>query len=311
MASEGIQITTEVGRIVWGNPLQAQPRKNDDGTPKMKDGVQAVSWDFGLAIEKSRAANVVQQLSAAAASLYPNGTPGNFAWKFIDGDGVDNKGARYADREGYAGHFVFAISTSFEQPRIVRFENGVYVDHDQIKTGDYVRAALSVKAHQGTPNNAHSKPGLYLNPQMIQFVGFGEEIRRGPDAATLFGNDAVALPPGASSMPQAGGNLGAVAAGQPPVAAGQPPVMGGQAPGNPQFPGAPSAGNAGGFAPGVAGAPIAPAQQPGFAGAPMSPTASPSSAPGAPQYQPDHGYVQNAAPGVVPGLPGAPGQNAA
>lgn len=320
--SEATQIVTAVGRVVWGNPLIGRPRIDDETKqPKLdSNGAPMTEFSFGLAIEKAKCAELFAAMQTEAAKLFPNGAPPAFAWKFIDGDGMDNKGRPYAEREGYAGCIVLAISTSLDSGiQVVKRENGAFVAIDKMQTGDYVRAGLSIKAHNGNPRKANSKPGLYLNPLLVEFAGFGQPIVRGPDAEALFGDQPLELPAGASTVPVVSAPMpGAPAAPAMPMAgipaqttAAPAPAM--QAPmtgapmGNPQtvaVPGMmPNAGPAGVSAPPVS-APTVPAQLPGSAALPGTQTVSPSNpaAPAGAPAAPD--YVGQVTGGAIPGFPG-------
>ena len=143
-----VELMTPVGRIVWGHPSKPQPKKDQrTGQPVMKaDGSgPAQQWAFGLAIPKDQfIAAVWPVMDAEAKTIYPNGTPGNFSWKYKDGDGVDSKGQLYSAREGYAGCYVLTISTEAFAPSIFKLENGTYrqLQPEEIKCGDYVAVML-------------------------------------------------------------------------------------------------------------------------------------------------------------------------
>lgn len=285
------QFTTGAARIVWGNPLIAKPKTDQNNRPVLDDqGKPIMQWSFGIAIPKAEAAGLYQAMQAEAATLYPQGVPQNFAWKFKDGDGLDDQGKPFSTREGYAGHIVLSVSTESFAPRVVRLNGGAYSDMtDGVKTGDYVRVALTLKAHSGKANVRGSVPGLYMNPQMVEFLGYGEAIINGPDAMTVFGGQQVALPPGASAVPLA-------PPGAMPGAPAPYPTTPGAMPGAPAF--APAAGYP---SANPAGYPAAPATPPT--------TAYPSNVPPAP---PAHDFVRNAQqpqqhqqPGHAP-MPGQP-----
>jgi len=202
------------GRIVWtvGSLFEGriktifgtqQPRLNQQGET-MKE------YGFGLAVPKS----VLNQVGAGqpgeiwsaiheeAFTLYPSRQiPPAFAMKYKDGDtGIDDKGISLSQRKGYAGHLVFALTTSLPM-KFFRWENGAYVQiSDGIKCGDYVRVQVSVKAHAAS---GQGKPGLYLNPNAVLFLGYGEEIVNAPSAENIFGNQAPPVPAGASATPLA------------------------------------------------------------------------------------------------------------
>jgi hypothetical protein len=237
-------LLTPVGRIVWGNP--AKPRiKKDDKTkhPILRDGKQVEQWAFGVAFEKSVFnTQIWPAMMAEAQTVYPQGFPPAFSWKFKDGDTVDRAGKPYSAREGYAGCFVLGISTEAFAPPIYRYENNAYrqINPDEIKCGDYVALNLNIKANK--PVDVSHTPGLYINPNGIELVGFGTEIvSAGADANEMFGaagqRQAHALPPGASAAPvsSAPANVGmpvqaanGMPAGMPtaaPVVHAAPPVV--------------------------------------------------------------------------------------
>ncbi len=200
-----VELVTCGGRIIWGNPLKSKVKTDNNNQPvKDENGVPVQQWSFGFAVAKTEAGiqTIFGAMQAEAATIFPQGAPQNFAWKVKDGDGLDDKNQPFANREGYAGHFVFAISTEAFAPRVVRLVNGSYQDMKEgLKTGDYVRLGLNIKAHAGKANVRGSVPGLYFNPIMIEFLGYGTEIISGPDAMTLFGGTQAALPAGASPTP--------------------------------------------------------------------------------------------------------------
>jgi hypothetical protein len=321
-----IQVRTPVGRIVWGNPAKAvQKKDNVTKQPRFKaDGSPMMQYSFGLAIPKfDFEATVWPAMFQEAATVYPHGTPPKFAWKYQDGDGIDSQGKPFAEREGYAGHIVLAISTEIP-PGIFKL-NAAGTGYDVvppegIKCGDYVSVALRLVANK--PTDPTHTPGLFVNPEAIEFVGYGQPIVSGPDPDELFGKQRHALPPGASATPvQATGAPGMPVPGQPaPAAAPQPgmpapgygappPVYGQPAPG--MQPGMPAPG---GYAPqpgmpapahdfvhNATGQP-APGMQPGMPAPGMQPGmpapgyAAPPPAPG--------GYAPQ--PGQMPGMPGVP-----
>ena len=292
-------IITPVGRIVWGNPLNGRPKTDQNNQPVInaQTGQQVTQWSFGLAIPKAECAALFQAMQQEAGTVFPQGAPQNFAWKFKDGDGLDDKGIPFSNREGYAGCVVLSISTEAFAPRVVRLAAGSYQQMTEgVKCGDYVRVALGIKAHAGKMGVRGSVPGLYLNPSMIEFIGYGQEIISGPDASTLFGGQAVALPAGASAVPLAPPQP-MPTAGMPGQAPGfvqqpVPPAMPGVMPGNPQQPPAAHPAQAvGGYSmPGVS------TMNSVSAGA-AAPT-SHSSVPGAAPYP---GFVNAAVPGMLPG----------
>lgn len=257
--SEAVQILTPVGRFIMGDAFTGN-NKNMAGAPRVnKKGEPATQWFMGIAIPKADPgwADMWAQIAAVAQRDFPGGQFNNpsFSWKVSDGD------TKYPDRPECAGHMVVRMSSGFA-PRIFNSENQQITDPTQIKRGDYIRAYISVVG-----NGDMNKPGVYVNHQMIQLCGYGEEIRGGPDATEVFGGSPVTtLPPGASATPVA------PAAGMPAMPGAVPvgvttvaqPVY---APMPNPMPAAP--------------APTAPGGMPGIpaAPAPASPIASPGSAP--------------------------------
>jgi hypothetical protein len=319
------------GRIVWGNPAKART-KTDVRTKQAKldptTGKPIQVWNFGLAVPKHIFGQVaLPHLQREAASAFPNGTPQNFSWKFKDGDGPDPKGGLYSTREGWAGCYVLTVSTEAFAPQIYK-QNGQggydQLPPEAIKCGDYVAVKVLSKYNGAVSPNT---PGLYINPQCIVFLGYGQEIVSGADPEDLFAGHTFTLPQGASATPVMGSG---------PMPAGMSPAPQGYAPqaGYPQQPvAAPQAGYAPapvhampgqspygappqGYAPAAPAPMPAPAHdfvrnagQPQYAPAPQQqPVYNPAPAPQG--YAPQAGYPQQpvAAPQGYPqhGMPGIP-----
>lgn len=192
------------GRLVWcSGDLFAGRAKTDFNTKAplfQADGVTPkVEWGLGLAIAKTLDAagqpvgeykKIWDALHMEAFTLFPNGQiPPQFAMKFKDGDGIDDKGKSFADREGYAGHIVLACTTMIPIKYFV-YEGGnnVLVNHG-VKVGDYVNIQLNIKAH---PAVGQGKAGLYVNPSAVQLIQAGKEIINTPSGDQLFGQVAPA-----------------------------------------------------------------------------------------------------------------------
>jgi hypothetical protein len=201
------------GRAVWvaGDLFQGKiktvygtntPVLDAKGDPKREYG-------FGLAVPKSALAKagprepgeIWTAMHEEAYTLFPSRQiPPSFAMKYKDGDGVDQNGVPFASREGYAGHIVFACTTSLPI-KFFRFENGQNVlVKDGIKCGDYVNVQMQIKAH---PAQGAGKAGLYLNPLAVQLIGYGKEIVNAPSGDQIFGAQPPTAPPGASPTPLA------------------------------------------------------------------------------------------------------------
>lgn len=200
------------GRIVWikGDLMKGQLKRDyNTKQPVMdpKTGQQKVEWGFGLSIPKSalqqiapgQPGEVWAAMHEEAFTLFPSRQiPPAFAMKFRDGDGIDDKGIPFAQREGYAGCIVLACTTNI-QPKFYRWEGGTNVQITEgIKCGDFVNVQLNIKAH---PAVGKQKAGLYVNPKMVQFLAYGKEIINTPDPMTVFGNQAPPIPAGGSAVP--------------------------------------------------------------------------------------------------------------
>lgn len=250
--SEGKQVLVQ-GRILWltgKDVFSGAPRKNQMGQPIMNaNGEPAMQYGYGLAVPKPGPASTPDEtknfmdlwnaIQAEAMALYPTGqVPPGFSYKYKDGDSVDHNGKPFSSREGYAGHLVYALTTSLPL-KFFKFD-GAYVQvKDGIKCGDYVQVQVNVKGHLPKPGT-QGKPGLYLNPNMTLFLGFGKEIVNAPDASSVFGAAPPPMPTGASATP-VGGPANFATFGQQPETAPQAPQTaqwGGQANPNvlpPQF----------------------------------------------------------------------------
>ncbi len=214
MANESTGRTLMIqGRLVWSSGDLFKGKLNTEfgsQTPKLnKQGEQTKQYGFGLAVPKSvlqqtgkgEAGEIWAAIHEEAFTLYPSRQlPPSFAMKYKDGDGIDDKGVPFSQREGYAGHLVFACTTSLPI-KYYKYEGGNNIlINEGIKCGDYVNVQLSIKAH---PAIGQGKPGLYLNPMAVQFLGYGKEIVNTPDGNQIFGMAAPAVPQGASAVPLA------------------------------------------------------------------------------------------------------------
>lgn len=293
-----VEFTTPVGRIVWGHPGNARQKTDDNNQPVIRaNGEKALQWAFGVAFTKADFQQYIwPYLAQEAATVFPNGTPPSFSWKMTDGDTVDSKGIPFANREGYAGCIVLAISTELQAPPIFKFNGTKYdqVPSEGIKTGDYVAVGLDVRVNQ--PTDPKKKSGLYINPKAIELVGYGTQIvsQGAADPMALFKGAQHALPPGASATPIGGsGSVGMPGMGQPAMMqpqgmpAMQPPMQ-----------------------------PAQPQMQPAMQPTPqMQPQGMPApahdfvqGAPAmAPQMQPAQPMMQPAQPMMQPGQPQMPG----
>jgi len=234
------------GRIVWtgGNSVfEGSQKKTEQGQVILdENGQPKIVHSFGLAIPKSslQSGQVNQALWGAlqqeALAIFPSGVPKEFAWKYKDGDtDVDHKGQPFNLRKGYAGCLVLTCSTEIA-PKFFRWENNSNVQiNDGIKCGDYVEVALTIKGHPA--KNVKQKPGLYLNPNAVRFLAYGEEIVNGPSADTMFGSAAPVSTIGGSATP-----IGVATQSMPSFGSGTPQFQQQTAPVQPPQYGMPPAG---------------------------------------------------------------------
>jgi hypothetical protein len=184
------------------------PKTNDDGSPKIgKDGKPAMQCFFHVAFPKADAAfgAIYQQAIQIAHAAFPQlvgadgSAPASFAWKIIDGDSQDKnrRGKRPCDKEGFPGHYVMRFTSGF-LPKCINQELQPLTDDKSIKRGDYLRVSLTI-----TDNRPAQTAGLYVNPNMVQFCGYGDAIQSGPDPEAVFGAAPIGqLPPGCTATPQ-------------------------------------------------------------------------------------------------------------
>ena len=212
------------GRIVHGHPAKSQT-KTDQNTrqPVLRNGAPIEQWVFGVAFAKQVFEQYIYpHMHAEMLTVYPNGAPPAFSWKYKDGDGVDRQGKPYSEREGYAGCYVLTISTEAFAPPLYRDVNGVWVQMagEEIKCGDFVACVLDLKAN--VPTNASHTPGLYVNPKAVIFAGYGTEIvRRASFDPTTLGQVQFQQVAGMSATPLVPMGAGGV----PGVAPGVMPQM--------------------------------------------------------------------------------------
>lgn len=291
--SNSIQLP--VGRFVSGS-ITEKRTTGHDGKPLAEDKQR---FEFGVAVDKNapELPAIFGQLQAVAMEKhagYPSVTNFSlqgYSWKISDGDKPNAQGQVNSDT---AGHFVFWFSSSY--PVRTCDQNNTQCDPNMIKRGFYVDVVFNAKNNEATGTQA----GIYLNPEWLRFIAYGQEIVSGRSAAAAFGAPApTTLPAGASATPLAGqaapGMAPAPAAA--PVAQAVPNAMTATmvAPGNV----APVAGQQI-----AAPATLAPAPAQGLS------TASPGNVAPAPAHDLVNAAVgqQPAAPQAVPGqpLPGMP-----
>lgn len=216
-----------VGRIVQGS-LYNGNTTNDKGEPLLvktgaNKGQPRTEFYFAVAVPKTPGhthwaqtewgAKIYGAGAAASPALYQSRA---FSWKIEDGDSTEpnKRGKRPCDQQGFPGNWIVKMSGGYA-PRV--FQRDAAGNYQQmtdaiVKLGHYVQASGDASG-----NNSAESPGVYLNHQMVLFVGYGPEIVVGPDAASVFGAGPAGLPAGVSAVP-----LGVAAM---PVAAPAMPAM--------------------------------------------------------------------------------------
>ena len=313
----GTEITTPMGRVVWGHPLKPKHSTDNNNQKKYNDqGQPIMEVSFGLAIPQDQfAAQVWPAMAQEIAKGYPNGIPGNFSYKITQPNEIDKNGKPYSEREGYAGCVVLACSTMLQPPTAYVFQNNAYrqIGADDIKCGDYVTVGLNFKVNVPT-NRAHT-PSIYVNPLTVLLCYEGDAIAGAfaADPNAVFG-----AAPQMAPAPQGARPVGSGApmqqppqnAGMPGMGGGMPGQMGNGMPGQPAgnaAPGytqAPQAGSPS-FAPPAMGAPAAGGYPQAGSPAPgnMPPPATDFIPGGQPMQQPQG---MNQMPGNAGGMPGMP-----
>jgi len=258
-----MKYTSPIGRIVQGNGLVGNPQFiQNTQTPKLgKNGEQQVNWYVTVAFDKAnpKTGEMIAAIQSEAARLFPGLFPygyqpaaradtqppinaggcirNDFAYKVIDGDGYDANGKAHALKEGWKGCWILKISTYAGAMRVVNgltansaiTEVGTGPNH--IKTGDFVVCCLDISGN-GWAGDAQSKPGIYMNPDLLQLVGYGDAIISGPNPDEMLKDVAAAtggyVPAGMSNTPTVAALPGAVglpAPLQPAGSAGALPVI--------------------------------------------------------------------------------------
>ena len=246
-----IEFLTPVGRLVQGDAFTASQKKDDNGKPVFKeDGVTPVmQYYVAIAIAKNSPewpafyAQLVNEARTGYPQYFDPATGqcrvATFAFKVTDGDGVDKYGRPNSQKEGFAGHWIVKFTTQIA-PRVMH--KGQYLtDTNAIKRGYYVRVYGSAKANIGAKS-----PGLYMNHQGVELIGYGPEIVGGADVAEKFAAPVGVLPAGMSAVPlaptapTAPAGAGFPVAGALPTPPGAPalPTPPGAAPQLPSTPGA-------------------------------------------------------------------------
>jgi hypothetical protein len=229
MSNDKVTLTTPVGRMVLGSLYDAQDKDAEGNPLVVKTGVNAgkarVQYFFALAILKGAEQHWSQTawgklILETGQKAWPQGQwqHPTFAWKITDGDStVPNKrGRKPCDREGFKGNWVINFSSEFA-PSIWNSNGSQPItETGAVKLGYYIQVYGTVAG-----NGSAQQPGMFVNHSMVALAGYGEEIKLGPDAASVgFGGT---LPPGATAVPVAALGIPAhtLSSAAPAVAAAQ------------------------------------------------------------------------------------------
>jgi hypothetical protein len=204
---------TPGGRFVTGD-LVRKGDKDYDGRPIPPEEQE---YFFGVAVPKTDPGvnDLLGQLFQLASAHYGSNaaisaqiqqglTAPGFSWKVQDGDAPvpDNRTGQMKETpEYYKGCYIFKFKTKYEFGACD--EQNIEMGRDQIKRGDYVDVMFSATPNGRVDGNA----GIILYPNAIRRLGYGEAIISGVAASDAFANRAAVAPPGATSMPQASGQM--------------------------------------------------------------------------------------------------------
>ena len=292
MPQEAIRLVSPPGRIIWGSVSERATKDYDGGDYEPGKG----PFQFGLAIRKddSRLPDFLGKIYQQAIAGYPNnaamhqriqnewqsGFAGlSFRFKIKDGDKPNAKGVTNPNAQGC---YVFTMSTVL--PFKCSNAQNIEIDPKQIERGYFVDIAVSCKVN----DNVDGTAGIYLNPEVVRFLAFGEKIVGGVSIDEAFAGHAAPtqLPPGATLSPPApDAALPGMPAQQPQQAAPQGHVA--------ALPGMPAQ------QPQQAAPQQAAPQQPGFPGQQSLTTASPINPATGQPYPPHPTFI--AGPGGMPG----------
>jgi len=217
-----IKIVTPVGRLLQGSVFTGQTTDQKGVAYAYKRGAKTgqpySKYIAVIGIEKSNPEwpEFWAKIHAVAVAGFPQlfdpaGNPlREFHWKYVDGDSTvpDQGGHPPCQKPGFPGHHVLRFTVNGFAPRACsRGGMEILTDPASIKRGDYIRIVGTVE-----PNGDVSKPGLYVEQKLIEFIGYGQEISTGGmDAKAELAQAAVGyIPAGMSSTPMAPASVPAV-----------------------------------------------------------------------------------------------------
>lgn len=206
------EIILRRARLVAGSPFigndkdfEGNPLRDKHGNPRMRyfmavaiekgDETHWRETPWGRLIWEEAREGFPQFFAKDGTCISPK-----FAFKVTDGDSTlpDLKSKRPVDREGYMGHWVLNLSTSFKPTSWAKNSNGetvqVLSEHDQfaVRRGYFCGVMATCGA-----NDSLGNPGVYLNCSNVVFHSIGEEIFTGVTATDIdakFGSTPPAPP---------------------------------------------------------------------------------------------------------------------
>lgn len=241
-----VEITTPVGRLVQGS-LYVPQTTDMDGKPLeyktgANKGMPRVTYFVALAIKKGNEQHWAQ--TEWGALIYGIGAAANpkehnapaYAWKITDGDDNNEfnsqgkpRKIKPCERDGYPGHWVLSFASSYmpglytlvneRQPKELNEIDANGELKRVINLGDYVQIFATANS-----NGSTTTPGIFLNPQMVCLIAYGDRIFTGKDVNDV-GFGTTTLPEGASLTPKSSGAFAPPVAVVAPVTTYAPPAQ--------------------------------------------------------------------------------------
>lgn len=174
------EILLPLGRMVSGDIYEGFPVLDDKTKQPLldKDGKPKRQYAVGVAIPKQGEQHWSQtewgrQIFNVGAIAFPREhTFPHFAWKIVDGDStVPNKSGNVpCEQTGYKGSWV-VFASRYWAPVVCNDQGDVIVLPDTVYPGCFVQMVISVAG-----NGSTTSPGVYVNPEIVAFIGHGEKI---------------------------------------------------------------------------------------------------------------------------------------
>lgn len=202
-------ITTPVARLVRGSLYERNSKAYDGSPQKNSKGEPYTNYWFDIAIPKGKESNWNEtawgkEIYAVAKANFLNGQTErkSFSWKIIDGDSdeIGDKsisGKPPCSFEGFQGSWIMRLKTLWDFGIYDRHGKNKLLEDQVINLGDWIQVNLEVSKNTG------ASPGIYLNPKVVSFSGFGDRIIVSIDPSEC-GFGEAPLPKGASEVPMGG-----------------------------------------------------------------------------------------------------------